>query len=348
MTTPAPSPSPLIATLARFRSQVDKRDRAAIKQLATAYSKIFKRLQAELELEARRIFDGNTSVSRVYVAKRLSDLMDSVEAELAKYSNVLESTIDTATDDALTLGSKHALELMRAATGRDGLVGINFGAMNPAQVNTIIGFLSPSSPLFKRIGQLGRFHAPIIRDQLVEAIALGFNPYKTAGNIAPYLADIAQKFQIAMARPFADAVRMARTAQLWAYRESSRANYQANSDVVSGWTWFTQLDGVACGACISLHGTVHPLDEPLEGHYHCRCSPVPVVLGNPLVQEGAGLEWFSQQDEATQRGILGPGAFDAFQAGKFEFDQLHRATPDETYGQMQTVTPLKDLIGSEG
>ena len=158
---------------------------------------------------------------------------------------------------------------------------------------------------------------------------------------------MAQQFQLAMASPFADAVRMARTATLWSYREATRANYQANGDVVSGWSWFAQLDDLVCPACMSMHGTIHDLDEALEGHYNCRCAPVPVVLGNPLVPDGAGQAWFEEQDEATQRGILGPGAFQAWQDGKFDLSQLPRRVDDDVYGNMVNVTPLKDLIGEE-
>src|SRR5690348_16275856 len=102
MTLPAPSPSLLLATLARFRRDVDKRDKAAIKQLSGAYRKVFQRLQEKAELEARRIFEnGGDTVSRDYIARRLAALTDAVQAELEKYSRFLETTIDATADDAL-------------------------------------------------------------------------------------------------------------------------------------------------------------------------------------------------------------------------------------------------------
>lgn len=338
-------PSALITALARFRRETDKRDAATIKQLSNAYSKLFRRLSEALELEARRIFEQD-GVSRVYVGNRLADLIEQVEVELRKYSSFLETTITTSADDALTLGSRQAVELMKLATlGQRAIIGVDFNRLPVATINTMLGFLSPSSPLFQRIGVLAKYHAPIIRDQLVEAIALGFNPYKTAGNIRPYLADIADKFKIAMARPFADAVRMARTSQLWASREAARANYQANSDVVSGWTWYANLDGITCPACLSLHGSIHELDEELDGHYNCRCTPVPVVLGQSLIPESAGRDYFDSLTDEQRQSLLGPGAFQAYQAGSFEFSQLSHQVEDDTYGHMRTVTPLKDLIG---
>jgi len=343
---PAPVQRELINTLIRFRKETDRRDASTIKQLADAYGKLFRRLNGELELELRRIFDKPESiVTRAYIRHRLESLTESVQSELEKYQAFLSTTIDTTADAALLAGSRDAVELMRLATlGRKAITGINFSTLNPAQINTMIGFLSPGSTLFKRIEQIAKFHAPVIRDQLIDGIALGFGPSKTAGNIAPFLKQIASEFKIDMARPFADAVRMARTSMLWSYREATRANYQANADVVSGWSWFATLDAVTCPACLSLHGTVHELDEPLEGHYHCRCTPVPIVLGQPFVQEGAGQDWFNKQNADTQQSILGKGAFDAWQAGKFDFSQLSRRVDDDTYGGMQVVTPLKDLV----
>ena len=347
MPLPPPVQRELIAALARFRREAARGDAAAIKQLADAYAKIHQRLKNELELELRRIFDQPESVvSRAYIQRRLSALAEQVEDELSRYQAVLSSTIDVSTDGALLQGSKHALELMRLATlGRRALINIDFDRLNPEQVNTMIGFLAPSSPLYKRIGQLARFHSPIVRDQLVEAIALGYNPYKAAGNITPFLRDIAAKFQTAMARPFADAVRMARTAMLWAYREAARANYQANGDVVTHWQWYAHLDGLTCMSCVAMHGTIHPLSKPLDDHHHGRCAAVPVVLGQALVPEDAGAAWFNNLPEEQQRIMMGTGAFDAWKAGKFELSQLSHQVPDDVYDLMRTVTPLKELLG---
>ena len=338
----------IINTLARFRNEAARGDAAVIRQLADAYRKLHTRLQEQLELEARRIFEKpESAISREYVRRRLSALADEIQQELDRYSSFLSTTLDASTDRTLLLGSKHAVELMQMATlGRKAIKSVDFGLLKPEQINTMIAFLSPNSPLYKKIGQLARFHGPIVRDQLVEAIALGYNPYKAAGNIAPFLQDIANKFQIAMARPFADAVRLARTSMLWAYREAGRANYQANGDVVTHWQWFAHLDGLTCMSCVSMHGTIHPLSEPLDDHHHGRCAAVPVVLGQALVPEDAGAAWFNGLPEEQQRIMMGTGAFDAWKAGKFELSQLSHQVPDDVYDLMRTVTPLKELLQS--
>jgi SPP1 gp7 family putative phage head morphogenesis protein len=347
MTTPLP-PSELIRVLERFRRDAAKQDLAALKQLGSAYNKLYQRLSREIELEVRRVFDtGGQTVSKAFLSKRLADLKEAIEDELRKYANFIEATIDASTDDMLLLGGKQALELMRMATGgQKSLVGINFKGLNTDQIETIVGFLSTGSPLRTRIGQLGKFYADDISDKLVEAIALGYSPNKAAGDIAPLLAKVMDTSKGSFASVLATAVRMTRTAQLYTYREASRANYNANSDVVSGWQWYASLDERTCPACFALHGSIHELDEVLDGHYHCRCTPLPVILGNPLVAENAGTDWFENLSEAQQRESLGKGAFDAWQEGKFDLTALgSKQAPDDVYGQMHVTPSLKELVG---
>ena len=347
MTAPLPR-SALIDLLVRFRKEQERGDAATIRQLADAYGKIHRRLQDELELEVRRIFEQPESiVTRSYITRRLERLTEQVQSELEKYQAFLATTVETSTDAALLQGSKHALELMKIATlGKTAITGINFGTLNPSQVNTMIAFLSPNSPLFRNIEKLAKFHAPAIRDQLVEAVALGYGPGKAAGNITPLLTKAAKQFELSLARPFADAVRLARTSIIYSYREATRANYQANSDVVTGWQWYADLGG-ACASCIAMHGTVHPLDEVLNDHHHGRCAQLPVVLGNAFVSESAGVEYFNKLDEAKQQELLGPGAFQAWKDGKFDFSQVSRERDDDVYGPMRSVASLKDLVGEE-
>jgi hypothetical protein len=70
---------------------------------------------------------------------------------------------------------------------------------------------------------------------------------------------------------------------------------------------------------------------------------VPVVVGfDPSIKQN-GEEWFLSQDEATQRAILGPGRFDAWKAGKFEFRAIAGEHEDTVYGRMIVERPLKEL-----
>ena len=66
------------------------------------------------------------------------------------------------------------------------------------------------------------------------------------------------------------------------------------------------------------------------------------IFGNPVEQSGE--DWFRSQSSEQQRAMMGPGKYQAWQEGKFEFSALSTQRPDEVYGQMRTETPLKDLV----
>jgi hypothetical protein len=171
-------------------------------------------------------------------------------------------------------------------------------------------------------------------DAIIEGVSIGFNPRK-----------IASAIQDAFGGGLTDALRNTRTVQLYAYRDSARANYMT-SGAVSGWIWYAELDADTCMACVSEHGTFHELAEKLDGHYNCRCSPIPVVEGLTEDVQG-GQAWFDGLSEAEQKNMMGPGKYDAYKAGLFEFSALSNQQDNEIYGTMRTETALKDLVPTE-
>jgi hypothetical protein len=206
--------------------------------------------------------------------------------------------------------------------------------LNPAVVETLLGFLDPKGTLFSYwTTSAGEDVAKRISQTIIDAVGMGKNPRVLAWMI-----------QGDLGGNLTSALRTARTVQLWSYREASRANYVANNDVVTGWMWNTNLDGSACASCVAQHGSVHPLDEPLDDHWCGRCFATPITILNPNPDRQTGEEWFKEQDEATQKGILGPGKYEALKAGQFEFSQLSRQVQDAAFGTMRVETPLKDLI----
>jgi hypothetical protein len=154
---------------------------------------------------------------------------------------------------------------------------------------------------------------------------------------------IASDIQDAFGGGLTDALRNTKTVQIYSYRESAIANYQ-QSGVVDGWIWWAELDEDTCEACIAEHGSIHGLDETLDGHYNCRCAPIPYIEGL-TEQPGRGEDWFNNLSEQQQRDVMGNTKYDAYQEGKFQFGDMVRRNESDVYGQMIGVVPLKDLIG---
>jgi hypothetical protein len=143
-----------------------------------------------------------------------------------------------------------------------------------------------------------------------------------------------------------------RTAQIKSYQLANHATYLANDNIVKGWVWHAEL-GSACLACTAEHGTVHELSETLDGHHNCRCAPIPQTvtyadlgLDIPETVEPtqSGEDWFNEQPAATQRELMGPAKYEAWQDGKFGFGQLSATYDDPVYGQMRREATLGELM----
>lgn len=322
----------VITEAKRLRAQVLKRDAAEIKRVIAQYKTLYDRLKGDI-VALQAAIDKNPGMTAAQL-KRLSDykrLLSDIQREMDDYSAWLRGEVRAIGNAAVTNGIKDARALLVAQDPRILAV---YRSLPAAQVEMLMGFLSPSGELYKRLSGMGDYFRQRIADALIEGMARGLNPKTIA-------ADIVRR-ELGMG--LTDAMRTARTVQLWAYREASRASYIANGDVVEGWVWMAELDDSTCPACIAMNGTIHSNDEPLDGHFNCRCTPVPLVVG---AESGikSGEDWFAGLSEDKQREILGAGRYEAWKDGKFEFSALAGQREDDVYGTMRVQTPLKDLLG---
>jgi SPP1 gp7 family putative phage head morphogenesis protein len=322
---------PTITDLAKqFRDAVDRQDAAALGRLARTYAQLYQRMTDKLDalLLAMSKLEEPTK-GQVMRLAQYKNLMTSLENELTKYAAYVEIEIKNNSQAAIELALKQTNEFLAAA-------GYSMPKSLPAKtIYNMLGFLQEDSPLFKRLGQLAGTHTDKVMSALLEAVAFGYNPVKTA-----------RMFQNVMGGGLTDAMRMARTAQLYASREANRASYVANSDIIEGWEWITALDADVCMACAIEHGTIHPLDESMSSHYNCRCTSIPVVKGYEY-NDQKGVDWFKGLDESQQEKMMGKQTFDVWKAGGFELEDMLGRRHDEVYGEMLSTTPLYELLGAE-
>jgi len=319
---------PTPTELARaFKAAIDRQDAAALTRLAKAYSQLYGRMQGKLDslLLAISKLDAPTK-GQVMRLSQYKNLLTALETELTKYSAYVEVEIRNTADAAVGMAIKQTEQFLRAA-------GYTMTRSLPKNaIYSMLGFLQEDSPLWKRIGELAPFHTQKVADALLEGIAFGYNPAKTA-----------KLFENVMGGGLTDAMRMTRTAQLYASREANRAMYAANSDVVTGWMWYSSLDSDTCMACAVEHGTIHSNDESMDSHYNCRCTSIPVVAGyDDKVQ--TGVDWFKGLPESQQREMMGNKAFEAWKEGKFDLSDMVTRRHDDVYGEMLARTPLEQLI----
>lgn len=314
----------------KFRRMLISRDAAAERRLIAAYKQVYVAVGAQIDALILAIAQTEEMTAGQLVRMtRYQRLMADLERELTKFSGVTQAEIAQLTRDAIRAGADDARYLTAVGLG-DVKLAAMLKTLSPTAVETLLGFLAPDGPLYARLNGLPAYTAEQVSRALIDGLSLGKSP-RASGRVLN-----------AMGMGLTDALRMTRTAQIWAYRESTRATYLANSDVLQGWVWYANL-ATACPACLAMHGTVHPLTETLNDHHNGRCVMLPLTIGSTNELAGAGEAYFRSLPEAKQKELLGPGKYEAWKSGKFAFSDLATEHTDEVYGPMRSVASLATL-----
>jgi hypothetical protein len=339
---PDPTTPTIFEVAAQYRKRLATAERAEMLKLVRAYRPLIDRLEVQINaLTAELATMSEPTPWKVKKLERWITLQRQMVDEIGRFGSYVDVEISSSTLERIRLGSAAAKALTSAAVG-----GISFpwNDLPVEAIKTMLAFLDESSPLrMSLIEQLGPSVASNVSDYLLRAIALGINP-NTIG------AEMARRLGLGLVW----AMRTARTAQLYAYREASRATYAANSDIVKQWRWHAQLDDRTCVSCLAMHGTLHDLNETLEDHHNGRCAMLPIVhgwgkIGFPGVKQSeialrSGESWFRDLPKSTQIRMMGRRTWLAWERGDISFDQLSKRVPNATYGHMRVVPSLDELL----
>ena len=97
-------------------------------------------------------------------------------------------------------------------------------------------------------------------------------------------------------------------------------------------------------SCLMLDGRMYDLAEDMFDHPAGRCVAVPVTGDDYRRDEWVtGEQWFRGQPEAVQRQMLGPSKFAAWQARRFDLQDLVRINRDAVWGNSPRVATLREL-----
>ena len=328
-------PEELAARLEKIRDALDSVQRSALLRVVSSYKSTTRYLESDIDLLIKELTGVQLTVADVKKLKAYKRLMSNSEEALKEFSSYLGVDMRNEMGTMAAMGQKDAFELILAQG--EVLRGVLNRGANPEQLKALANYLDPGKPLYNRLKQFPTVSAEYISQMIFGGVKGGYNP-----------ATIARSIRDAYGMPLTDAMRMMRTVQIYSYRDANHLNYQNNSDVVTGWIWYAELDDTTCMSCVAEHGSFHSVDETLNDHHNGRCVPIPVTrLSDPFIKDGEGKSWFEQQSEATQKQMMGAGKYDAWKADKFEFNALSREKENDVFGMMRGETPLKDLIGEE-
>lgn len=186
---------------------------------------------------------------------------------------------------------------------------------------------------------MGRLATQNFQDKLLEGVSLGYGSKKINSLINQTLSE-----------PLTWSINTVRTTQNYAYRETTRANYVNNSEIVGGWKWYAALDGRVCLSCVNQHGRDFPTNARLNYYHQGRCTQIPLIdkperfgLKSPEVELGE--QWFNNLPKSHQINRMGIDCHTAYRAGKFKFTDLSEVYQNDSFGEMLKEASLKSILG---
>jgi hypothetical protein len=207
-----------------------------------------------------------------------------------------------------------------------------FDRINVSAVDFMIGFAGDGTPLYDLLKASYPESVLKLTDALVTGLAKGIGPRATAATMAEDMAGNLDR-----------ALLVARTEQLRAERAGNMAQLD-QSNVVAGYQRRSQRNGTVCDACLALdNDEIYPTDEMFAQHPGDQCYMSPVLRFGKTPSFETGAEWFDKQPETLQQKILGPGKFELYQSGNFDWSKAGKVVVDPTWGPQVVSTPLADM-----
>ena len=330
-----------IRVMHEFKRALLAYEEAQIARMVKAWMTVDRALAADIrtlaeEIARLRSAGEVVTEARLYRLSRYQSLVAQIQAEIARYERHAAQIILAGEERLVQLGLSQAQGAIRAMYQTFGVRGA-FNRVPVRAVEYLVGLTADGGPLFGVLQQRALTPAAIegLTNTLIEAVARGWNPRKTARMMQDGVAGGLQK-----------ALVIARDQQLRAYRMASDQQYR-ESGVVSGKRRVAAKDGRTCLACLAMDGELIPVGMEMYDHTQGRCTAIPVVEGLPALSWQYGPQWFETLSAAKQRAMMGPGRYELWREGKFEFRDLATPTYDPVWGRGLAVTPLAQLGASQ-
>lgn len=332
----------------QFSRDLETRQAAAVDQLLAAWVTAYQGTRQDLDtllakVENARAQGDRTSPAWLYQERRLRGVLRAAEREMAGYARYASRLTQEATRAALRDGTAHTHSLVQEAA-REGLPGLDatFLQVDPAVLANQVGFLADGTVLDRHLTRtLPAMAKADVRDALVQGLANGWSQDK--------MRRVATR---SLAVTHARATTILRTESLRAYRAAAQETMQANRENLDGWTWSSALDRRTCVACAVMHGTIHSVDETLDGHPRCRCAMVPrtkswkdlgVDLPDTRPTTEPGTRWLETQATPVQVAIMGKAKHRAWRDGAITLDDMVARHDDPAWGTMRAERSLKSI-----
>ncbi len=314
--------------IAEHRAAIRSIDRSALGNVLNTYEEIMARLNPQIEVLVQTLrTKGELTPSELFRLDRYQELQRQIAEEMRTLAtatgDITAQAQARAIQEAVTSAENMAVSAARG-TSATATVATSWVNVPTKAVEDFIG-ASRSGPLAELLASFEDVTGRELVNQITNALATGTNPRAVADAIV-------KSTEIGRNR----ALVISRTEMMRASRSASIAQYENNSDILSGWQWSCALSDRTCAACLSMSGTIHPLTEAMESHPACRCSPVPVLRDIPMRKIETGEEWLAKQPPEAQDAILGKAGGIAYRNGEVQLSHFVRVTDSADWGRSVT------------
>jgi SPP1 gp7 family putative phage head morphogenesis protein len=324
---------PEVVRLAReHKAALLRGEQAQMREMARRWLAVERRLEAQMqalayEMDAIKRSGGTVSRELLYTQVRYRELLIQLQDELRQYSQFAEVQITEQQRRLGRLGIANAQNSIEV----QGVTG-GFNRLPMEAVDYLAGYAGNGQPLGQLLTASWPLSAEGMTQELINGVALGYNPRKTAKNMAQGATDSVDRMMV-----------IARTEQLRNYRIANLESYRA-SGVVNGYTRISARDDRVCAGCLAADGEQYDLMTDFQSHPQCRCTLIPNVIGVPLKFQ-TGAQWFDEQLATTQRDILGPGRYELWAKGDVtNFKEFMTVRQNAVWGDAVVPTPLGELV----
>lgn len=326
-----------LAAAKRLRTQLARMDadqtRAMTKAWVEAWDYVAADLEAALQQLALEAGEGTITRKAVIRSERLRKSLDAIRASLDDlFAQSGQTVIDNLADVVNQAGIAQETIIGSQLPAAERAIVKAWSTVDQAQIEAIV--IRTTEQITKLTYPLSDEATAVMRRELVSGMVGGKNPRDVAAKMLKHTEDL---FNGGLSR----ALTIARTEMLDAHRAAGKLADEANADILTSWIWTAALSTKTCPACWGMHGTEFPLSQAgPEGHQNCRCTRVSKTktwaeLGFTGMAEPSSImpnrdTVFNALPPESQREVLGPKRYDAWQSGNYPMDSwaTKRSTPE--------------------
>ena len=323
--------SKVVKVAREYREQLARNEDEALRRMARSWTMLERELYPQylaLAQEIREMADAGIPIPQgmIYQRRRYYEMMAQIDKYIAEYDKTTVEVISDYQRENFNLGLDNAKAQIKASDPKAWI----WNEVSRDSAEVVVGFAGNGAPLAELLktdyGEMGES----ITDAIISGIALGKGSIAVARDIQKLIGE--QKPVRSM--------RIARTEINRAYRIANAEQYQKSGVVEK--VLRLCYPPTACFACLMMDGEECP-NGMCDDHPNGKCTTIAVTIGGHYPEWQKGSDWLLEQDEATQRRIMGDGRYELWQKDGVPLRDMVEMKYNPVWGGSPSSIPLKEL-----